>query len=48
MRKPYWTRRDIDNTKEIQQQLKEENLCVFKEEWERRVEKLNRIYKDSG
>ena len=46
--RPIWTRHDIEILKNIQQQIREENLRLFREEWEKKVEGLNRIHKDSS
>ena len=39
---------DIETLKNIQQQIQEENLRLYQGEWEKKIENLNRIYKDSS
>ena len=46
--RPIWTRDDIETLKNIQQQIREENLRLYREEWEKKIKDLNRIYKDSS
>ena len=48
LNKLYWTRLDIEILKETQRRLKEENLRLYKEAWETKIEYLNEIYKDSA
>ena len=47
-RKNYWTREDIERLGEIQQDLKNENLRLYREAWDNKIDKLNRIHKDSA
>ena len=47
-RKTYWARKDIERLKEIQQDLKNENLHLYREAWDNKINKLNRIHKDSA
>ena len=46
-KKNYWIREDIERLKEIQQDLKNENLRLHREAWDNKIDKLNRIHKDS-
>ena len=46
--KPFWTVNDINLIRNIQQRMREENLRLYREEWETKVESLNRVYKDSS
>ena len=46
--KLHWTREDLDVIKEVQRRLLEENLRLYKEAWETKIESLNELYKDSA
>ena len=46
--KPVWTRADMDMIKELQRRMREENLRLYREAWEEKVEYLNTIHKDSS
>ena len=46
--KPVWTRADMDMIKELQRRMREENLRLYREAWEEKVEYLNTVYKDSS
>ena len=48
MHKSFWTINDIDLIRNIQQRTREENLRLYREEWETKVENLNRECKDSS
>ena len=47
-RKPVWTTEDMETIRNIQQLMREENLRLYREAWEKKLEHLNRIYKDSS
>ena len=47
-RKPVWTREDMEVIRNIQQLMREENLRLYREAWEKKLKHLNRIYKDSS
>ena len=44
----YWARLDLEILKETQRRLMEENLRLYKEAWETKIEYLNETYKDSA
>ena len=46
--KPFWTRDDIELLRNIQQRIREENLRLYREEWEKKIENLDQIHKDSS
>ena len=46
--KPVWTRADMDMIKELQRRMREENLRLYREAWEEKVEYLNTVHKDSS
>ena len=46
--KPVWSRHDLEIIRELQRRIKDENLRLSKEAWERTVHHLNDIYKDSA
>ena len=46
--KPVWTRVDMDMIKELQTRMREENLRLYREAWEERVEYRNTVHKDSS
>ena len=48
IRKPFWSRHDLDILKEIQGRILEENLRLHREAWEAKINHLQEICKDSA
>ena len=45
LNKPFWSRNDLDDIKEMQRRILEENLRLSKEAWENKVDWLNEVVK---
>ena len=48
LNKSYWTLEDLEILKETQRRIMEENLRLYKEAWETKIQSFNEIYKDSA